>query len=96
MLGIVATIRVQDGKGANFEEVFRRLAAKVKADEPGNLLYQLTRSRAEPNTFKVLELYKDQAAVEAHRSSDHFRSIGAEMGPFLAGRPDVEILDGVE
>ena len=31
MLGIVATIRVQDGKGANFEEVFRRLAAKVKA-----------------------------------------------------------------
>ena len=96
MLGIVATIRVQDGKGANFEEVFRRLAAKVRADEPGNLLYQLTRSRAESNTFKVLEIYKDQAAVEAHRASDHFRSIGAEMGPFLAGRPDVEILDGVE
>jgi quinol monooxygenase YgiN len=96
MLGIVATIRVQDGKGPDFEAVFRRLAAKVRADEPGNLLYQLTKSRAEPNTYKVLEIYTDQDAVAAHRGTAHFREIGAEMGPFMAGRPEVEILDGVE
>ncbi|HEY2177711.1 MAG TPA: putative quinol monooxygenase [Caulobacteraceae bacterium] len=96
MLGIVATLRVQDGKGPDFEAVFLRLAAKVRADEPGNLLYQLTRSRTEPNTYKVLELYKDEDAIAAHRGANHFREIGAEMGPFMAGRPDVEILDGVE
>ncbi|HEY7852540.1 MAG TPA: putative quinol monooxygenase [Caulobacteraceae bacterium] len=96
MLGIVATIRVQEGKGPDFEAVFGRLAAKVRANEPGNLLYQLTKSRAEPNTYKVLEIYKDQDAVEAHRGADHFRTIGPEMGPFMAGRPDVEILDAVE
>lgn len=96
MLGIVATIRVQDGKGGDFEAVFRRLAAKVRANEPGNLLYQLTKSRTEPNTYKVLEIYTDQDAVTAHGGSDHFREIGREMGPFLAGRPDVETLDAVE
>jgi quinol monooxygenase YgiN len=96
MLGIVATIRVQDGKGPDFEAVFRQLAAKVRANEPGNLLYQLTKSRSDANTYKVLELYKDQDSVIAHGGTDYFRELGREMGPFLAGRPEVETLDAVE
>jgi quinol monooxygenase YgiN len=95
MLGIVATIRVQDGKGPDFEAVFAELAAKVRANEPGNLLYQLTRSRTEANTYKVLEMYKDDEAVTAHRGMAYFRELGAKMGPSMAGRPEVEILDAV-
>jgi quinol monooxygenase YgiN len=96
MLGIVATIKVQDGKGADFEAVFKELAAKVRADEPGNLLYQLTRSRSDANTYKVLEIYKDEDALAAHRGTDHMRELGAKLGPSMAGRPEVEILDAVE
>jgi quinol monooxygenase YgiN len=96
MLGIVATIRVQDGKGGEFEDIFRELSAKVRANEPGNLLYQLTKSRTEPNTYKVLEMYKDQDAVTHHGGTDYFRELGRKMGPCLAGRPDVETLDAVE
>ena len=95
MLGVVATIKVQAGKGADFEAVFLRLAAKVRADEPGNHLYQLTRSRTEPDTYKVLVLYEDQSAVDAHRASDHFREIGREMGALMAGRADVDVLDAI-
>ena len=95
MIGIVATLQIQDGKHAEFEGVFRELSEKVRAAEPGNLCYQLTKSRSAPNTYKVLELYKDEAALAAHRESDHFRTIGARMGPCLAGRPDIELLDGV-
>ena len=95
MIGIVATIKVQDGKGADFEGVFLRLAAAVRANEPGNVFYQLTKSRADANTYKVLELYKDQDALAAHGQSDHFKSIGREMGAFMAGRPDVEYLDAI-
>lgn len=96
MLGIVATIRVQDGKDAEFEGVFGELAAKVRANEPGNLLYQLTKSRTEANTYKVLELYKDQDALAQHGGTDYFRELGRKMGPCLAGRPEVETLDAVE
>jgi quinol monooxygenase YgiN len=96
MLGIVATIKVQDGKGAEFEAVFKELAAKVRANEPGNLLYQLTRSRADANTYKVLEIYKDEDALAAHRGTDHMRELGGKLGPSMAGRPEVEILDAVE
>ena len=95
MIGIVATIKVQDGKGADFEGVFLRLAAAVRANEPGNVFYQLTKSRADGNTYKVLELYKDQDALTAHGQSDYFKDLGRKMGAFLAGRPEIEVLDAV-
>ncbi len=96
MIGVVATLKVQDGKNQEFEGVFRELSAKVRAGEPGNLAYQLTRSRADPNTYKVLELYKDQEALTAHGQTDYFKELGRRMGPCMAGRPEVELLDGVE
>ena len=94
-IGIVATLKVQDGKHAEFEAVFSELSAKVRANEPGNLLYQLTRSRTDPNTYKVLELYKDQESLTHHGGTEYFRAAGPKMGPCLAGRPEIEYLDGV-
>lgn len=94
-IGIVATIKVQEGKNAEFEAVFKDLAAQVRANEKGNLFYVLTKSRTDPNTYKVLEGYADQDALAAHGQSDHFKAAGPKMGPCLAGRPEVEYLDGV-
>ncbi len=95
MIGIVATLKVQDGKNGEFEAVFKDLAEKVRAGEPGNLLYQLTKSRSDPNTYKVLELYKDQAALDLHGGTEYFRAAGPKLGPCLAGRPEIEYLDAV-
>ena len=96
MIGIIATIKVQEAKAAEFEGVFKDLAAQVKANEPGNLCYQLTKSRSDPNTYKVLELYKDQDALTHHGQTEYFRELGRKMGPCMAGRPEIEMLDGVE
>ena len=95
MIGIVATIKVQAGKGPDFETVFLELAGKVRANEPGNLFYQLTKSRAEADTYKVLELYRDQDSLAAHGQSEHFKEVGRRMGAFMAGRPAVELLDAI-
>ena len=95
MIGVVAVLRVQDGKGEELETIFKELAAKVKANEAGALMYQLTKSRTEPNTYKVLELYKDQDALTHHGQTDYFKELGRKMGPCMAGRPEVELLDGV-
>jgi quinol monooxygenase YgiN len=95
MIGVVAVLRVQDGKGEDLEAVFKELAAKVRENEPGNLMYQLTKSRTEANTYKVLELYKDQDALTHHGQTDYFKDLGRKMGPSMAGRPEIELLDGV-
>lgn len=96
MIGIIATLRVQDGKGAELEKLFAGLAPQVRSQEPGNLAYQLCRSKTEPNTYKVLELYTDDDAVKAHGRTEYFRAAGAGFAAVLAGAPEIEILDGVE
>lgn len=93
-IGIIATLRVQPGKEAEFEAVFAELAPAVRVNEPGNSFYKLFRT-AEAGVYKVLECYDDEAAVAAHRASDHFRTLGAKLGPCLAGAPEIESLPGV-
>ena len=94
-IGIVATIKIQDGKAGEFEAFFGELAKQVRANEAGNIAYQLTKSRTEPNTYKVLELYTDQDAVTLHGGTDYFKAAGPKFAAVLAGRPEVEYLDGV-
>lgn len=95
MIGIVATLRVKEGQGAEFERIFTEMAEAVRANEAGNVFYQLTRGRTESNTYKALELYRDDEALQAHRAADHSKRLGAQLGPTLAGRPEVEYLDAV-
>ena len=96
MIGVVAVLKVQPDKAADFETVFLDLQQKVKANEPGCLAYQLTKSRTEPGIYKVLELYASEEALKHHGGTDYFKAGGAAMGPFMAGRPEVEYLDAVE
>ncbi|KQV58335.1 MULTISPECIES: putative quinol monooxygenase [unclassified Caulobacter] len=96
MIGVVAILKVQPDKSADFEKVFLDLQNRVKANEPGCLAYQLTKSRTEAGTYKVLELYASADALKAHGGTDYFKAAGAAMGPFMAGRPDIEYLDAVE
>jgi len=95
MICVVGTLKSKEGQGAEFEAVFRELAAKVIANEPGASVYQLMKSRTEPDTYKVVEIYKDDEAIKAHGKSDHFRELGRKLGEFLDGRPELEFFDGV-
>lgn len=95
-IGIVATVRILEGKAAEFEAAFTALAKEVRAKEPGNIAYQLTKSRTEPNVYKALEIYKDQDAINQHGRSDHYKAAGAKLGAVFAAPPELEFLDGVE
>ena len=88
-------MRIQQGKNADFERIFLGLTAEVRANEPGNLTYQLCRSRTEPDTYKVLELYRDEEALKTHGSSAHYLAAGAELRAVLAGKPELEFLDAL-
>lgn len=95
MLGVVATIKVKPGMEKDFEAVAKELVAKVNANEPGCKLYALHRDET-ANTYVFMERYVDQAAVEAHRASDYFKTLGRKMGEFMDGRAEVLRLREVE
>ena len=94
-IGLIATIKVQPGKGAEFEAAFGELQAAVRANEPGNLQYDLFRSKTEADTYVVYEQYADEAALEAHRGAPHAKAPGAMVGATLAGRPQVQAFDRI-
>ena len=89
MLGVVATIKVKDGQGAEFEKVAGELVKKVNENEKGCLLYVLLKAE-EPNTYVFMERYKDAAAFEQHRGTEYSKTLGRAMGAFMDGRPDVK------
>lgn len=94
-IGVTATLKIQDGKGAEFEGIFRDLAAKVRTNEPGNQVYRVLKSRKDAGTYVVMEVYADQAALEAHGKSDHFRAAQPAIGAVLGGRPEILFFDEI-
>lgn len=94
-VGVLATLRVREGQEQAFEAAFAELAAAVRRNEPDNSLYTLFRSRTEPRTYHVMEIYASDQALAAHGKSEHFRAIGAKLGPALAGAPDIQTFDSV-
>ena len=48
--------------------------------------------KQDETTYVFLEKYKDQEAQDAHGKTDYFRELGAQMGPFMAGAPEIKVL----
>jgi quinol monooxygenase YgiN len=95
-IGVVATLKVQEGKNADFEKVFTELARAVRENEPGNNYYELHQSREDSQVYVVMEQYKDQAALDAHGQTDYFKAAGASMGGFMGGAPNIEFFDSID
>ncbi len=96
MIGVVATMKVKPEQVAAFEAAMRELVRATRANEPGVKVYQFCRSQKEPTTYIVMELYQDQATLDAHMASDWFRGAGPKLMPCLAERPVLEKYDPVE
>jgi quinol monooxygenase YgiN len=91
MLAIIAKLKVVPGKEAEFEKVMLGLAKEVRANEPGNKMYTLTKSEA--GEYLMLELYDSEAALAAHGQTAHFKAAGPKFAGLMAGRPDIQRLD---
>ena len=89
MLGVIATIKAKPGQEKEFETIAKELVSKVNANEPGCKLYALHKAEGAPSTYVFMERYVDPAAVEAHRQTDYFKSLGRKMGDYMEGRAEV-------
>ena len=89
-LGYMATLKVVDGKQADFEAAFAEMQKAVKADEPGTLQYDLMQDEADPTVYRVFEIYENAEARNAHGKSAAFAAAAAPLGGgVMAAAPDV-------
>ena len=75
MVVLVAKYYVKPGKDDEVEAALKKMAACVREQEPGCLLYHVNRSRENVGLSLLYEHYRDMAALEAHRATPHFREI---------------------
>jgi autoinducer 2-degrading protein len=71
MICVAVTYIIQQGHEAAAVDLFRRMN-ELTHTEPGNTMYVVHRSPNEPRRFFLYEQYKDQDAMDAHRSADYF------------------------
>lgn len=95
MLAIVAKATIKDGAQDAFEETAAKLAAEVKANEPGCLLYLLTRSPEDASCYVFIERYADEAALKAHMKAPHMRTHGRALAECMQGPPEITVLQDV-
>lgn len=91
---LVVTIKVKADKTAEFETMFREFVGKVRASGLA-IAFQLTRTTT-PGTYKLVEIFRDEAALAAHRATPHVRALGPVMTPMLDAPNQAEQLAAVE
>jgi quinol monooxygenase YgiN len=96
MITQIARFEIQKGKESQACEAFSKMAADVKANEPGCLMYAITRGQVNAQEVYVYEIYADQAALEAHRKTDHMLEFRKTFDECMnRGAFNVELLDEV-
>ena len=94
-IGLLARIKGLEGKNEEVEQAFLDLTEKVRANEPGNVLYALHKSGSDPQVYKVMEQYDSPGALNAHGKSDYFREANKQLAGLVAAAPEIEILEAV-
>ncbi len=93
-LHVVAVI---PGKPEAADDVRAALTTLAEAtrQEEGCVSYALSESKAEPGTFVTVEVWKDQAAMDAHMTTPHVAAAFATVGDKMAGAVAVHPLEPV-
>ncbi|KXS10505.1 hypothetical protein M427DRAFT_62029 [Gonapodya prolifera JEL478] len=89
---VIRTVAVLKAKKEQAEEVGKILAdgAKaVKLNEPGCIEYTLLQDKSDPAVFIFVEQWKDEAAVEAHRTAPHFIEMNKKLKGKMGGAPSI-------
>lgn len=72
MLAIWVKARVKPEERQRFLAAIEQDALGSERDEPGCLRFNVLRDEKDENLYYFFEVYKDQAALDAHRAAPHY------------------------
>ena len=92
MVVLAVTWMAKTGRESEVVAVFEKLTAESRK-EPGSLMYQVHKHKTDPRWFFVYEQYKDDAALEAHRTSPHFLQFAKKDLPKIGDRTEGHLFE---
>ena len=72
MLVLMVNIKVKPGLRDEFIAAIREDGEGTTTKEEGNLHFSAVQESDDPDRFFLFEVYRDEAALEAHRRTAHF------------------------
>jgi quinol monooxygenase YgiN len=90
---VFASFAPKQGQEPAVERILRGMTGPTRG-EPGNRVYDLYKDAQ--GGFHLFEIYNDQAAVEAHRGTAHYKAYRAAIADLLAEPISVKILAGLD
>jgi len=92
MVVLAVTWMARTGRESEVAAVFEKLTTESRK-EPGCVIYQVHKHKTEPRRFFIYEQYKDDAALEAHRTTQHFLQYAKKDLPKIADRVEGHLFE---
>ena len=93
MIIIHAVMQIDSTKQQSFLEEIETLI-RASRQESGNISYHLYKDIEKNDTFTMVEVWQDAAAVASHNTSEHFTSFVAKASNFLVAPLEIKAYDG--
>ena len=85
MFAIWVSVQVKPERRDDFLRAIEEDARGSREDEPGCLRFDVLQDGADPDRYYFYEVYRDEAALEAHRAAPHYQVWAAVQDGVLAG-----------
>ncbi len=92
MFGLVVLFTLKEGQGEAFDALTRQTVARIRAEEPGTLVYACHAVDGDSCARVFYELYRDREAFDEHERQDHVRHFLSQRGQYMDVDPRVEFL----
>ena len=89
MITFIARMQVNPENASAYEALLAHVEAMTLAHEPGVAYYGWARSVDEPDSYVVVEVYRDSEAQADHMASDWVRESLPKSALLIEGRPDI-------
>ncbi|HKS89027.1 MAG TPA: putative quinol monooxygenase, partial [Stellaceae bacterium] len=87
MLALVVKVRIKPEARERFLKAIEVDALGSEKDEPGCLRFNVLQDQQNPNVYYFYEVYRDEAAIEAHRAAPHY-AVWRAAADTLDGPPE--------
>lgn len=88
MIFITAKFPVKPEHADAWPEIAKEFTQATNAED-GCLFFEWSRSLEDPNTYVLIEAFRDDEAGGAHVNSGHFKKATAELPAYLSATPDI-------
>jgi len=94
MLALWVKVRVKPGERQRFLAAIEADATGSERDEPGCLRFNVLQDQQDRDIYYFFEVYRDEAALEAHRAAPHY-AVWRAAADTLDGTPQLQRCDPV-